>query len=84
MSIKTNVTIDNNRLLNSLVSAVVICRNKAAFCLFLNTAMKTVAYLETRKAKKHGPARIDCARKGPISGTGSRLPAWIAAGDLHP
>ena len=45
MSIKTNVTIDNNRLLNRPDPVIAICRKQAAICLFLAAALKTVTYL---------------------------------------
>ena len=45
MSIQTTVTIDNNRLLNSPDPVIAICRKQTAICLFLDAALKTVAYL---------------------------------------
>ena len=45
MSIITVVTYDNNRLLNKLDSVIDIYRKQTAICLFLDAALKTVAYL---------------------------------------
>ena len=44
MSIKTTVLIANHLLLNRLDSVVAICRIPTAKYLFLDTALKTVAY----------------------------------------
>ena len=45
MSIKTTVLIDNYLLLNRLDSVVAICRIPTAKHLFLDTALKIIAYL---------------------------------------
>ena len=45
MSIITTVTLVNNLPWNGLDSVIAICRKQTAVCLFLDTAMKTVACL---------------------------------------
>ena len=45
MSIKTTVLLVNNLLQNRLASVIAICRKQAAICLFLDAALKMVAYL---------------------------------------
>ena len=55
----------NNRLLNRLDSVIAICRKQTVICLFLDTAMQTVAYL--RVAAKRSATAPDGSGRGPLS-----------------